>query len=101
EPAGEDGTYFQTFQVRTGSRLTAPGTLAISPDSGDEGNPRELSQGEWRPFGFSGSGSAEAPLVYAGSGIANSGGHQEEIPDVEGRVMVVESGTPEMEEGSL
>ncbi|UCC24859.1 MAG: M28 family peptidase, partial [Gemmatimonadales bacterium] len=69
--------------------------------SGDESNPRELSQGEWRPFGFSGSGSAEAPLVYAGSGIANSGGHQEEIPDVEGRVMVVESGTPEMEEGSL
>jgi hypothetical protein len=101
EPAGEGGSYFQAFQIRTGSRLAAPGTLAISPDQGGEGNPWEMADDTWRPFGFSAAGSVEGNLVYAGYGTGPSGDGQEEIPEVDGGVMVVESGTPGGDGGSL
>jgi len=101
DPAGSDGTYFQPFQVRTGSRLTAPGSLAISQDQGGEGNPFTPAEGQWRPFGFSGSGTVEGTLVYAPEGVAGAGGEPVEVPALDGRIVVMEASREGIPAGAM
>ncbi|HSG48822.1 MAG TPA: hypothetical protein VLA43_13460, partial [Longimicrobiales bacterium] len=96
EPAGEDGSYFQSFQVRTGSRIAAPGTLAISQGEGGEGNPFTPAESAWRPYGFSGSGEVEGTLVYAGAGVGDAGGSEDGSAPAEGQVVVVEASVTEI-----
>ena len=105
EPAGDAGTFFQAFQVRTGSRLAAPGSLGISPGEGGEGNPFSPADPAWRPYGFSGSGEVTGALFYAGSGAGDVGPAQEAASGdqgagpLEGRVVVVEASVPEVPAG--
>ena len=101
-PAGEDGSFFQSFDVRTGSEITGPGSLTISPVDGEGGNPSFApSRDEWRPYGFSGSGEMEAALLYAGPGVTRHGQTAESLPAAEGRIVVVEAMTDGVPSGDL
>lgn len=56
EPAGDNGSWFQSFEVRTGSRL-AVGNVATFGGRANEAGQR------WVPWGFSASGTATGQLV--------------------------------------
>jgi hypothetical protein len=89
-PAGTNGTWFQTFPVRSGSTLGRPGTLAIS------GQPRERGKA-WTEYGFSGSGDAAGRLVYAGPGVPPAQGQPADeyaALDLRGAIAVVEASWP-------
>ena len=64
EPAGEEGSFFQSFEFTAGVRLGGGNRLAEA--SGQE---FELDH-EWRPLAFSNTGAVPAsPVVFAGYGI--------------------------------
>ncbi len=64
-PAGEAGTYLQSFSVPTGLRLGTPNTLAmVSPAS----RPFALAK-DFTPLSVSADGSLTADLVFVGYGI--------------------------------
>jgi hypothetical protein len=63
QPAGDDGTWFQSFPVRTGSEITGDNAFTFTDPDGADGG-RTLGTETWVPFGFSGSGTIEAALVY-------------------------------------
>ena len=101
-PAGDGGTYFQTFgftagvSLGKGNRLDVwhPGTEeseaivstpAAEAAEGAEGTEQvtafEVDQ-DWRPFAFSREGAAEtAPVVYAGYGIVAPAGEAQRAID--------------------
>ena len=99
-PAGDDGSFFQSFDVRTGSEVSGPGALTISRTDG-EGNPWTPPTGSWRPYGFSGSGEVEGALLYAGAGVSRPGEDGEAMPSAEGRILVVEAATDGVPAGDL
>jgi hypothetical protein len=89
-PAGTNGTWYQTFPVRSGSTIGRAGTLAIS------GQPREHGKA-WAEYGFSGSGDASGRLVYAGPGVPPVQGQPaDEFANVDltGAIAVVEASWP-------
>jgi peptidase M28-like protein/PDZ domain-containing protein/PA domain-containing protein len=62
-PGGENGTYFQSFEVATGVTVKQPTTLALGGDT-------VLTLNEqWSPLGSSASGRVAAELVFAGYGV--------------------------------
>ena len=64
EPAGEEGSYFQSFEFTAGVRLGESNRLTDA--SGAEFKVNH----EWRPLAFSNTGSGPAsPVVFAGYGI--------------------------------
>lgn len=100
-PSGDGGSFFQSFDVRTGSEISSPGALTISSGA-VRGNPWDLSAREWRPYGFSGSKNVKGALVYAGEGLARPGRDgAEALPTMEGRVVVVEARTLGVQSGDL
>ncbi|HSM36523.1 MAG TPA: M28 family peptidase [Longimicrobiales bacterium] len=90
QPAGSDGTWFQDFSLRVGAAVDAAG-LRLGAD-GSEGV-TALESSLLAPFGFSGSGRAEAPLrlVDAPDPHAHGGA------DVTGVIAVVEAGEGELD----
>ncbi len=76
EPAGEDGSYFQSFEFTAGVRLGEGNRLTDA--SGAE---LEVNH-EWRPLAFSKTGSVPAsPLVFAGYGIVAPAREEQEEYD--------------------
>jgi hypothetical protein len=62
EPAGDAGTFFQSFEVTTGVRAAGTNRLRLAGT--------ELTfESEWTAYGFSDTGTTRAPLVFAGYGI--------------------------------
>jgi len=74
EPAGDGGTFFQTFGFTAGVSLGQGNRLAISHG----GSQQTFDSGvdtEWRPFAFSREGEVpESGVVWAGYGIVAPGG---------------------------
>lgn len=100
-PSGDGGSFFQSFDVRTGSEISSTGALTISLRAVG-GNPWGVSDREWRPYGFSGSGRVEGELVYAGEGLTRSEhGSAEQLPSMDGRIVVVEARTEGIRLGDL
>lgn len=67
EPAGDEGGWFQSFEFVSGVSLEPGNQLALSGRPGPE--PR-LDE-DWRPIGFSATGtSAAAGVVFAGYGVS-------------------------------
>ena len=62
-PGGDNGSYLQGFDVATGVAVKQPTTLAL------EKQPVLKMNEDWAPLGLSGSGKAEADVVFAGYGI--------------------------------
>ncbi len=67
EPAGDQGTYFQSFDFTAGVRAGETNVLQATVD----GETRRYGQdADWRPLGVATSGSVgNAPVVFAGYGI--------------------------------
>ncbi len=67
KPAGDGGSYFQSFPFTAGVSLGSANRLEIV--SGDKKKPLRVDH-DWRPLSFSATGTFEAsPVVFAGYGI--------------------------------
>ena len=84
KPAGDDHTYFQTFEVTTGIRIGAENELQIS------GTNLKINE-DFVPIAFSNTAEAEGPVVFAGYGITAPELHYDDYRgvDVNGKIVVV------------
>jgi S1-C subfamily serine protease len=88
EPAGVNGTYLQPFTVITGAQLKRKNEFEVLIG----GQKRILkSKQDFVPFSFSTSGSAHAPLVFAGYGVTADEFHYDDYAglDVKDKIVVV------------
>lgn len=94
EPAGADGTWFQTFPVRTGAELGPSNALAIDGTEYAVGS-------DWVPVGYSASDDVESTLVFGGYGLSSPGSaHDADAHiDLDGKVVVLEWGDPDAPHG--
>jgi hypothetical protein len=67
EPAGDGGTYFQSFTVTTGARLRKGNRLCLEGAKGACAPAKVFD--DYLPFSFSSSGEIAGPVVFAGYGI--------------------------------
>ncbi|MDT8322979.1 MAG: M28 family peptidase [Bacteroidota bacterium] len=93
EPAGEDGTYFQTFEVITGAESSG-NTLVLRDESGTR---TVIDTMQFMPYAFSASGEFAGSPVYAGYGIVTPDESMNDYAslDVTGRVVLVRAGYPD------
>ena len=97
EPAGEGGTYFQEFQVVAETKLGEGNGVVL----GTPGSPLTARIGEdCIPYGHSGSGSAEGPLVFVGYGITSKDPPYDDYAglDVKGKIVVALRHEPQEED---
>lgn len=81
-PAGDDGTWFQPFEVTTGVEAQSPCALVSST--------RADSLGEGlQPLGFSTNGTAHARVVFAGYGITAPGYKYDDYAGVDAKDALV------------
>ena len=64
EPAGEDGTYFQEFEVTLGKRVGDKSSLNMLPDG-----PSFTVKRDFVPLPFSSAGAFEGPVAFVGYGV--------------------------------
>jgi aminopeptidase YwaD len=95
EPAGEEGSYFQSFPIRKGSELGPSNALSVGGTAMGVGT-------HWVPFGFSASTEITGELIHAGYGLSSPGSPEDADArlDVEGKVVVLEWGDPDATGGS-
>jgi S1-C subfamily serine protease len=89
KPAGDRGTYFQNFQVNGGFRVERPATLVLTGPLG-----QTVTLETDRNFTVqrtSGSGTATAPIVFAGYGLTSAKVGYDDYAglDVAGKVVIV------------
>ncbi len=63
KPGGDNGGFFQSFEVAVGVAVSEPSNLALGAEA-----PLRLNA-DWIPLGLSKSGKVKAPVVFAGYGI--------------------------------
>jgi len=82
-PAGEDGSWFQTFGVTTDTRIGSENTLRLGQTT--------LGSGQFSPLRFSESDQVTSPLVFVGYGITAPEMHWDDYRDVDvtGKIVVV------------
>jgi aminopeptidase YwaD len=92
-PVGDNGTYFQNFEFASGVKPGAVNTFAYSTAAGLRSG--ELGK-DFQPLGFSGSGTVQAGLVFAGYGISASGQTYDDYAslDVKGKAVMVLRNSP-------
>ena len=85
KPGGDDGSYFQGFDVAVGVTVKEPSNLNFAAAA-----PLVLSE-QWVPLGLSASNKVESELVFAGYGItAKDYGYDDYAQvDVKGKIVVV------------
>ena len=96
EPAGDDGTYFQWFDMPY-SDVKSAGSLSVTVGSADDAMVVEYDFPEdYYPGTNSDAGTVEGNVVYVGHGItAPELGYDDYAEvDVEGKIVVLESGVP-------
>ena len=83
-------SYFQTFTVSLDNKLGPSNALSYGYRNGTEPKPLEL-QRDYVPLNFSGSGHADAPVVFAGYGITaiDCGYDDYEKVDVRGKIVLL------------
>jgi hypothetical protein len=85
-PAGDNGTFFQSFEVALNPKLSDGCELHVT---GPDVKPKFES--DFIPFGFSGSGAFAGDVVFAGYGIVNDDKQHDDFAhfDVEGKVVLM------------
>ncbi len=83
-PAGDDGSYFQSFEVTTGAEAGAENMLSLG------GSALSLNE-DFVPILFSNTSQVEAPLVFAGYGISSPELEYDDYAgiDADGKIVVV------------
>ena len=91
EPAGDNGTYFQTFRVMVGKEIgrRTQVSLRFSGDAKD----LEFAS-DFQPMTFSAAGELSAPVVFAGYGVTAPEHDYDDYNDVdvEGKVVCITGG---------
>ena len=84
-PGGDDGGYFQTFDVAVGVKVAEPTTLSFPTRT-----PLALAK-HWVPLGLSTSGKVEGEIVFVGYGVtAKEYGYDDYAGvDVKGKIVLV------------
>jgi aminopeptidase YwaD len=97
EPAGDSGTYFQSFEFVSAVKLGPENMLAFDGQSVKEKQIPLLADADFRPFGFSSNASVTAPLVFVGYGISAPDAKYDDYAnlDVTGKVVVMLRYSPE------
>ncbi len=81
-PGGDDGTYFQRFEVTTGVAVGAPCAITIGE--------RHFPVGDhFQPLGFSNNGTLTAPVVFVGYGISAPGFEYDDYAGIDVRDKLV------------
>ncbi len=95
EPAGEAGTYYQSFPIRKGAALGGDNELIVA-------NREYLLGREWTPLGFSSSARVERELVYGGHGLSRPGNPDDRYAhiDLTDKIVVLEWGDPDAPHGA-
>ncbi|MCZ6777027.1 MAG: M20/M25/M40 family metallo-hydrolase [Ignavibacteria bacterium] len=91
EPAGNDGTYFQSFDFVSSVELGQDNSLAFE-GSGVIGGYRQLEvDADFRPFAFTTNETVSGPLAFVGYGISAPDNDYDDYKDIEvtGKVAVV------------
>ena len=88
EPAGDNGTYLQSFMITVGAKLGGNNSLVY--ESGATRRTLAVNQ-DFIPFSFSQDTTLNAPLVFAGYGITAPEYHYDDYQgvDVKGKVVIV------------
>ncbi len=84
QPRGDNGTYFQTFEITTGTEFGPKNEVRIN------GKSLKLNE-EFVPIAFSSSADVEGPVVFAGYGITAPELHYDDYQgiDVKGKIVVL------------
>ncbi|HYM79948.1 MAG TPA: M20/M25/M40 family metallo-hydrolase [Candidatus Limnocylindria bacterium] len=88
-PGGDDGSYFQSFEVTTGVAVGEPGGISV-------GRQRFAVGDDVQPLGFSANGTLKTPVVFAGYGITAPGFDYDDYDgiDVRDKLVLVLSQEP-------
>lgn len=94
EPAGPEGSYFQSFPIRKGAEIGPDNELRVDGIS-------YAATRDWIPTGFSGTVSLDAELVYGGFGLSSPGNphDQDARMDIAAKVVVLDWGDPDAPHG--
>ncbi len=98
EPAGEDGTFFQAFEVAGRPTVEEGAALTIRFGQWE----RAFARGaDWQLLGSSGSFAGSAPLVFAGYGVTDPERGYDDYAglDVKGKAVLVLRHEPREEDG--
>jgi Zn-dependent M28 family amino/carboxypeptidase len=89
KPGGDDGTFFQKFDVTTGVEVGTPCGIEVGAKSFPLGE-------AFQPIGFSSNGTLRAPVVFAGYGISAPGYDYDDYAglDVHDKLVLVLSNEP-------
>ena len=89
KPGGDDGTFFQRFEVTTGVAVGEPCAIAVGGTQFPVGD-------RFQPLGFSTNGMLTAPVVFAGYGITAPGYDYDDYAglDVRDKLVLVLSNEP-------
>src|SRR6267378_401583 len=82
KPGGSDGSYFQSFEVTTGVEVKEPCTIEVGAHHWSVSD-------DFQPIGFSTSGTARAPIVFAGYGITAPGYDYDDYAGLDARDKLV------------
>jgi hypothetical protein len=95
QPAGTQGSYFQSFSIRKGAELGTGNRFVV------EGRAYSVDS-DWAPFGFSASGAVDAELVYGGHLLSNPGSPDDDFAhlDLSDKIVLVEWGDPDDPHGT-
>ena len=90
QTAGENGTYFQKFDITTGAQLGSKNTLQVSGVSKEKGK-------DFVTMPVSSSGSYDGPIVFAGYGMTSESQKWDDYAgiDVKGKAVLVFRHDPE------
>jgi len=87
KPAGTDGNYFQPFSFVSAVKLGPGNALALESNTRA---PQQLQPDiDFRPLGFSSSGTVSGPLVFAGYGISAPDRNYDDYKGIDARGKVV------------
>jgi len=91
EPAGDGGTYFQSFPVTLSRKLTDAGRLAITGDAADRKQGRDFM-----PLSVSSDDAFSGGIAFCGYGIVNPEKKHDDFAntDLSGKVALVLDGEP-------
>jgi hypothetical protein len=84
-----NGSYFQPFVIKGNPEIGQPNSLSVRLPSG--GVTAQTLGSDFQPLGLSGSGSAEAPVVFVGYGASVPTAHYDDFHgvDVAGKIVLL------------
>ena len=90
KPAGDNGTYFQTFDFVAAVKLGSANRCSLEGKAIANGKAELMVDSDFRPLGFSSNASVSAPLVFVGYGISAPDAKYDDYKDldVNGKIVV-------------